>query len=482
MTQQYQTSLPAKSNLDRIFAIALSVLSVLALFVPYRIITQGADGSFTADAKFLFLGFGGEMKGVGLLATIFVILMLGAALASAIINILAIFKTYDTPELISAGSIVLSAGAGIYTLSVLALSIYQSMAGRNLSKTLDITSLLLAIASFAIFAVITWRNNGKYILKTAGFYGLTMVSTVLLVIAVVLTGAKVNILILALTVLACLSLVFSQVCVMYDFDLETLDRIRYIAHLAISFILCLLCLFDLGAKAFILAFLGTVAAAVPVAASFIKSNYDEEDEDTEMKTMKEEYTYDYSETNEEEYSGNEPELEMFPSIPRSKMVAQNEPEMFPSIPRRKATMDMPFGHPAAAPAAAAPVNPFEGYKVEEYAEAIAYEGGPVAGVELAEEVNPTFIPKGQVSTGGYDFYNCQSFDPFIASLNNEERNQFTEIFILKYKGTMPELPDYVVGGDNSEFFRKIFIYLGQYRDRIPNGLLSKIYSFSTKIS
>ncbi|MBQ7948497.1 MAG: hypothetical protein IJ284_01930 [Clostridia bacterium] len=123
-----------------------------------------------------------------------------------------------------------------------------------------------------------------------------------------------------------------------------------------------------------------------------------------------------------------------------------------------------------------------GFHLEEYAEAYAYEGGPVAGVLMAQEVNPTFLPQQpHVNTAGYDFYNCKSFDPFIATLNDMERNAFTELFILKYSGTMPELPDYVVGGDNKEFFRKIFIYLGQYRDRIPQPLLTKMYQFSMKI-
>lgn len=130
--------------------------------------------------------------------------------------------------------------------------------------------------------------------------------------------------------------------------------------------------------------------------------------------------------------------------------------------------------------AAQPEN--NGFHLEEYAEAYPYEGGPVAGVLLAQEVNPTFLPQQpRVNTAGYDFYNCKSFDPFIATLNDMERNAFTELFILKYSGTMPELPDYVVGGDNKEFFRKIFIYLGQYRDRIPQPLLTKMYQFSMKI-
>ena len=123
-----------------------------------------------------------------------------------------------------------------------------------------------------------------------------------------------------------------------------------------------------------------------------------------------------------------------------------------------------------------------GFHTEEYVEACPYEGGPVAGVLMAEEVNPSFLPhEPHVTTAGYDFYNTKSFDPFIATLSDNERNEFTELFILKFKGTMPELPDYVVGGDNKEFFRKIFIYLGQYRDRMSQALLAKMYQFSMKI-
>ncbi len=129
-----------------------------------------------------------------------------------------------------------------------------------------------------------------------------------------------------------------------------------------------------------------------------------------------------------------------------------------------------------------PVEEDDGFVVEEYAEAYPYEGGPVAGVVMAQEVNPSFLPhEPHVNTAGYDFYNSKSFDPFIATLTAEERNNFTEIFILKFKGSFPELPDYEVGGDNKEFFRKIFIYLGQYRDRIPSELLGKMYQYSLKI-
>lgn len=84
------------------------------------------------------------------------------------------------------------------------------------------------------------------------------------------------------------------------------------------------------------------------------------------------------------------------------------------------------------------------------------------------------------ATAAYDYYNTKSFDPFIASLNEKEREQFTDLFILKYQGVMNHLPDYVVGGDNDEFFRKVFIYLGQYRERIPDALLAKMYKYCIK--
>ena len=66
------------------------------------------------------------------------------------------------------------------------------------------------------------------------------------------------------------------------------------------------------------------------------------------------------------------------------------------------------------------------------------------------------------------------------TLSDKEREQFTNLFILKYSGALGNLPDYVVGGNNDDFFRKVFIYLGQYRDRIPNGLLAKMYKFAVR--
>ncbi len=448
-----------KFSPDRIFALVLAAVSVIALFLPYKVISGTADGNFTASAKFLFLGFGGNMSGVGLLSLLAVIVMLATAVASAVISILAIVNSDYAPTLIRVSSLVLSTGAGMYSLSVFALSMYQS----NLATAFDFVSLIISIIGLSIFAVLSIRKHGKFMSKPAGQYIAILVSTVFLVLSVAASGRTANIVVIALIALAWFSLVFSQVCVMYSFDSALLHRIRLIAHLGIAFVLCLVCLFSLGGRAFLFSFLGTLAAALPVAENFLNVNEDEENEETPA----EESAYTEYSASEEEYGDNEPEPEMFPSIPRSQMIAQEEP--LPQEPLENPFVKEPVKETVKA------------YTVEEYAEAYAYEGGPVQGVELAQEVNPSFNPYTPANTNSYDFYNCQSFDAFIASLTNEERNQFTELFILRYKGVMPEIPDYVVGGDNREFFRKIFIYLGQYRERIPNDLLNKMYIYSTKV-
>ncbi len=124
---------------------------------------------------------------------------------------------------------------------------------------------------------------------------------------------------------------------------------------------------------------------------------------------------------------------------------------------------------------------------EQYYEAYPYEGGPVIGVELAEEVNPTVAA---IMAAKEPDLAAQStvatllgngFDAFLITLNEKEKNEFVDIYVLKCKGIMPEIPGYVVGGDNKEFFNKVFIYLGQYREKIPADLLAKMYAFAQKI-
>lgn len=69
------------------------------------------------------------------------------------------------------------------------------------------------------------------------------------------------------------------------------------------------------------------------------------------------------------------------------------------------------------------------------------------------------------------------YDPFINLLTPQEKNEFGDLFISDKYGTHAYLPAYVIGGDNKEFFSKVFIYLGKFRSHISNNLLEKLYQF-----
>ena len=57
----------------------------------------------------------------------------------------------------------------------------------------------------------------------------------------------------------------------------------------------------------------------------------------------------------------------------------------------------------------------------------------------------------------------------------------TQSFFVKVGGREYFLFQQDFRKSNKEFFRKIFIYLGQYRDRMSQNLLAKMYQFSMKI-
>ncbi len=72
-------------------------------------------------------------------------------------------------------------------------------------------------------------------------------------------------------------------------------------------------------------------------------------------------------------------------------------------------------------------------------------------------------------------------DPFLYLLTSAEKDEFFDLYVFKCKGNMKEIPTYVPGGDNKQFFNKVFIYLGLYRDKISNSLISKMYNYVMKL-
>lgn len=80
-----------------------------------------------------------------------------------------------------------------------------------------------------------------------------------------------------------------------------------------------------------------------------------------------------------------------------------------------------------------------------------------------------------------DFYENGTFDPFLATLSDEEQYEFTELFILKLKGEFPGVPNFEMGGDNRNFFLQFYIHLGEYREKISDQLLDKIHQYANNI-
>lgn len=95
---------------------------------------------------------------------------------------------------------------------------------------------------------------------------------------------------------------------------------------------------------------------------------------------------------------------------------------------------------------------------------------PAFGVRQAQPKQPSY----------FDPNTQYTYDPFINTLTAQEKNEFGDIFIAGKFGDLNYLPAYVIGGNNEEFFHKVFIYLGKFRKNISSELLEKLYVYISK--
>lgn len=94
----------------------------------------------------------------------------------------------------------------------------------------------------------------------------------------------------------------------------------------------------------------------------------------------------------------------------------------------------------------------------------------------------TYRPTGSTPQSNYVFDGSQyTYDPFINTLTPAEKNEFGDIFIANIYGIRSNLPTYVIGGDNKEFFQTVFIYLGRFRSFITPELMEKMYTYANKM-
>ena len=458
---QKQPMKKKKNVCARLFAVLLIALCAVPVFLPVKMIKgttivslsflDALTDLFTQNHQKLFgilptyanaQSYAGKFIGITFYMTI---AMLAIA---ALLGLITIFCSKKAPDMLRATTFFFTGGIALHII-VTFTSTYVSVE----SITLDVTSLLLFAVSAIIYLVLAVAKNGKKAWANVFMLLLTAVTVFTIIFAIIQDkdgfakglerirlGNFTGVVTLSLLTVFALSLFTATIRLQTKKGLA-LDLVFYILHFIVCVAISYLFIASKTEKklSLVLALVASSVALAQIIIGIIRKKLAKEELATRLER--------------EEINA---------------MKAAKAEKVTPPTQNVTPTFETS-----------------EEFVREEYAEALPYDGGPVEGVAVAEEVNPTFIPSAeppQVQTAGYDFYNCKSFDPFIASLDSTQRNQFTEIFILKYAGAMPEIPNYEVGGNNKDFFNKLFIYLGQYRDRIPDGLLSKIYQFAIKLN
>lgn len=66
-------------------------------------------------------------------------------------------------------------------------------------------------------------------------------------------------------------------------------------------------------------------------------------------------------------------------------------------------------------------------------------------------------------------------DEFIDTLANDEKIEFSRVFLEHRSGNIQGVPDYVLDGNNDNFFRSLFIYYARVRGLVSDGLMNKFY-------
>jgi len=452
----------------------------------------GAPADFGA---YKFMGLTVLASGtVGKLMSLFLYVIPAAMVVTVVLMIVALCSGKAAPAMTRAIVFINFWVYAAYAAAMLAVSLYYG----NIERTFDIVMLAIAGASFLFYLIFSFIKAGKgtwmtfvLFLLTAAFagvcvYGITQSAQAFKTLFASKDNSIINSLtkgdfykyaIVALAGIAGLASVISSIR-MTTKKGYTFDLIRYLFHVLLAAALVYLAFtekaFD-GTKFYLYAFIALAIAAVQVLLVIVVLC-------AKKKAKK-------------------------LAAPETKEAPAEETEA-PAETKEEAAEETTAVETTVAEETPAETQEEETEEAGVYAEAVRYEG-PTAETaapeaeELAQPAEETAQPEaepapqpapvynynfaapaapqsGAGNTADYDFYNSRSFDPFIASLNGDEREQFTEIFILKYKGDTKNLPDYQVGGDNTEFFRKVFIYLGQYRDRIPDSLLAKMYQFAIR--
>ncbi len=443
-------------------------------------VTGAAASGFDAYKIFgipVLSGAGSVGKVMGLLLYV----MPAAMVITLVMMLIALFSGKAAPAMARAIAFVNFWAYGAYAFCLLTVTLYYA----NLETTFDIITLAVAGACFLIYLVLSFIKAGKHtwmtlllFLLTAAFAGVVLYGVVAAadgikallgneeasLISSVTKGEFYRYAIIAALGVSVLAVVVSsmRLCTKkgYGFDL-----FRYIVHLLVAGALLYFAFAEADLKKLQLyVIIAAAIALVQIILVCIVISKKKAAKKTAKKVAETTVAEEPAETTEK--VAEEPATAEEVTTETTTQTAAEEPE-------QTGVYVEAVRYDANTQEAAREAEPLSASDVAaETAQAPVYNYNFTTQTEAQ--------PASPAATADYDFYNSRSFDPFIASLNATEREQFTEIFILKYKGDTKNLPDYQVGGDNSEFFRKVFIYLGQYRDRIPDSLLGKMYQFAIR--
>ena len=359
--------------------------------------------------------------GVGASAALYLLAV--TILVSAVLCIIALFTAKKSPALLRTAAFVVTVGAAVYALSVVCISAYAA----KLAVKFDLWSLVLAGVGALLYFVlmlakvgnVAWLNALQIVFSTA-VCGATMLAVVYdgHLLSKILHSGK---LVYEILLLAILALALCNLLI---------TAIRAMSKKGLVFDLCRYIVM-------------LVAAVVGCCLNYV------------MKLDSKAFT-------------------LFMIVAGAVSLFQI---VIVSVELRcRCKKNCPHKEKAPKPV-----------KVREERVARPYDGAPVP-VNMAKErpavavqatpATVTTPPVASVEPAQIG----NKFDPFMMTLTDEEKSQFVDLYILKCNGPMPEIPAYNVGEDNRQFFNKIFIYLGQYREKIPDGLLSKMYQFTMKIN
>ncbi len=430
MTMTNQNTSKAKNVDYTAPAIILLIVCLAALFLPVNYLNSRFLLQKKMPLLLFFSAFGAEDKILGFLPTLVnaksvlgiasslsLWAFIGGTLAAIVLAAIAIFKKERAQCLLQTALFVFTWAVTLYSLSVLIITSYLN----TVKITLDIVTFLLAIVGAVAYFLLMLKKNKRSAWLLAGQFFLILFAAAALFLGMTLRGQAISHMIrrdkvkYALLIAAC-----GIFAVLGVTSLLTISHNIWTACMqliaTITMLIIAVCIAMLAYSVNMNSLFVPALAAVTLSAFALLLN-----------------------------------------ILSFYIVKKNEEE---------------------ALAAAYLGNVEE----EEYLEVIAYDP---ANAKMATEV-ATAAEEAQTEEAAAEIADDPAKDklfegkddPFIATLSKAEKYEFADLFILKTKGNLGGVPSYEVGADNKAFFKKVFIYLSQFRPKISAELLAKISDYS----